>query len=100
MDQHPFVRPSVSVPRISAHIFVESDGVKALCESVLTDRRLANANATIAHMLTWMPQYSGTSDFWGNYVANGNYNALQISLAEREHKGLTFNVTEPAHATR
>jgi pilus assembly protein CpaE len=47
MDQHPFVRPSVSVPRISAHIFVESDGVKALCESVLTDRRLANANATI-----------------------------------------------------
>ena len=24
-----------------------------------------NANATIAHMLTWMPQYAGTSDPWG-----------------------------------
>src|SRR6185437_6904333 len=23
-----------------------------------------NTNATIAHMLTWKPQYSGTSDFW------------------------------------
>jgi hypothetical protein len=51
-----------------------------------------NSNATIAHMLTWMPQYSGTSDFWGNYVANGNYNSLQISLAQRETHGLTFNV--------
>ena len=51
-----------------------------------------NSNATIAHMLTWKPQYSGTSDFWGNYVANGNYNSLQIALAQRATTGLTFNV--------
>jgi hypothetical protein len=51
-----------------------------------------NSNATIAHMLTWKPQYAGTSDFWGNYVANGNYNSLQISLAQREVHGLSFNV--------
>ena len=51
-----------------------------------------NSNATIAHMLTWKPQYAGTSDFWGNYVANGNYNSLQISLAQRAANGLTFNV--------
>ena len=51
-----------------------------------------NSNATIAHMLTWKPQYSGTSDFWGNYVANGNYNSVQISLAQRAARGLTFNV--------
>jgi len=51
-----------------------------------------NTNATIAHMLTWKPQYSGTSDFWGNYVANGSYNSLQISLAQRASKGLSFNV--------
>ena len=51
-----------------------------------------NSNATIAHMLTWKPQYSGTSDFWGNYVANGNYNSLQIALAQRAANGLTFNV--------
>ncbi|MES2393246.1 MAG: carboxypeptidase regulatory-like domain-containing protein [Acidobacteriota bacterium] len=47
---------------------------------------------TIAHMLVWKPQYSGTSDFWGNYVANGNYNSLQIALAQRASHGLTFNV--------
>ncbi|WP_245818108.1 TonB-dependent receptor [Granulicella rosea] len=51
-----------------------------------------NTNATLAHMLTWMPQYSGTSDFWGNYVANGNYNAFQVALAMRASHGLTFNV--------
>src|SRR6185437_10012475 len=51
-----------------------------------------NTNATIAHMLTWKPQYSGTSDFWGNYVANGNYNSFQVALAERASHGLTFNV--------
>ncbi|WP_083350598.1 TonB-dependent receptor [Terriglobus roseus] len=51
-----------------------------------------NTNATIAHMLTWKPQYSGTSDFWGNYVANGNYNSFQVSLAQRASAGLTFNV--------
>ena len=50
------------------------------------------ANATIAHLLTWKPQYSGTSDFWGINVANGNYGSLQIALAERATKGLTFNV--------
>ena len=51
-----------------------------------------NPNATIAHMLVWKPQYSGTSDFWGNYVANGNYNSVQIALAQRATNGLTFNV--------
>jgi len=51
-----------------------------------------NTNATIAHMLVWKPQYSGTSDFWGNYVANGNYNSFQVSLAQRATSGLTFNV--------
>jgi Carboxypeptidase regulatory-like domain/TonB dependent receptor len=50
-----------------------------------------NSNATIAHMLTWMPQYSGTSDPWGN-VANANYNAFQLSVAKRSSHGLTFNI--------
>ena len=51
-----------------------------------------NSNATIAHMLVWKPQYSGTSDFWGNYVANGNYNSFQVALSQRATNGLTFNV--------
>ena len=50
------------------------------------------STATIAHMLTWKPQYSGTSDFWGNYVANGNYNSFQVALAQRATSGLSFNV--------
>ena len=51
-----------------------------------------NSNATIQHMLTWKPQYSGTTDTWGIDVANANYNAFQLSLAQRAFKGLTFNV--------
>lgn len=50
-----------------------------------------NGNATIAHMLTWMPQYSGTSDPWGD-VANANYNAFQLSVAAQEWHGLTMNI--------
>jgi hypothetical protein len=50
-----------------------------------------NSSATIAHMLTWMPQYSGSTDTWGN-VANANYNAFQFSLAERASHGLTLYV--------
>jgi hypothetical protein len=49
------------------------------------------SNATIAHMLTWMPQYSSSSDFWPN-VANANYNAFQLSLAHRASHGLTLNL--------
>jgi hypothetical protein len=52
----------------------------------------SGSSATIAHMLTWMPQYSGTTDTWGIDVANANYNAFQLSLAQRAFKGLTFNV--------
>jgi hypothetical protein len=51
-----------------------------------------NSNATIAHMLTWKPQYAGTSDTWGVDVANANYNAFQFSLAQSAWHGLTFNV--------
>ncbi|MDR3734082.1 MAG: carboxypeptidase regulatory-like domain-containing protein [Acidobacteriaceae bacterium] len=50
-----------------------------------------STSPTIAHMLTWMPQYSSTTDTWGN-VANANYNALQISLNKRFTNGLTFTV--------
>jgi hypothetical protein len=50
-----------------------------------------NSSATIAHMLTWMPQFSGTTDTWPA-AANANYNALQLSLAKAFTQGLTFNV--------
>lgn len=50
------------------------------------------AQGTIQHLLTWKPQFAGTTDTWGNQVANGNYGSLQISLAQRASRGLTFNV--------
>jgi hypothetical protein len=46
---------------------------------------------TVLHMLTWMPQYNGTTDTFGD-VANANYNAMEISLTQRPYKGLTYTV--------
>ncbi len=50
-----------------------------------------NSSATIGHMLTPFPQYSGIGDTWGN-VGNFSYHSLQIVLSQRMHNGLTFNV--------
>jgi len=48
--------------------------------------------ATIGHLLTWMPQYSSVSDIWGSQSANANYHSLQVSLAQRMSHGLTLNL--------
>jgi hypothetical protein len=48
--------------------------------------------ATIGHMLTWMPQFSSTSDTWGSSSANASYHALQISARKRMSKGLDLTV--------
>lgn len=50
-----------------------------------------NSNATIGHMLTWMPQFSGTSDPWGD-VANSNYESFQLSLIKRMSNRLSMTV--------
>ena len=47
--------------------------------------------ATIQQSLLWMPQFSGTSDTWGN-IANTAYHSLQLSLNKRMANGLTFTV--------
>jgi hypothetical protein len=51
-----------------------------------------NSTATIGHMLTWMPQYSGVNDTFGVMGANSDYNGVQVSLNQRVSKGLTFTV--------
>jgi len=51
-----------------------------------------NSSATIQHMLTWKPQYAGTTDTWGTNVANANYNAFQLSVSQRASHGLTLNI--------
>lgn len=47
--------------------------------------------ATIGQMLKPFPQYSGVTDTWGD-VGNANYNALQITLAQRDWHGLSYNL--------
>jgi hypothetical protein len=51
--------------------------------------------ATIGRMLTWMPQFSGSTDTWGIDTANASYHALQISAHKRMSNGLdiTANYT-------
>ena len=46
--------------------------------------------ATISHALTWMPQFSGSTDEWP-VVANANYQSFQASLSRRLSKGLVVN---------
>jgi hypothetical protein len=50
----------------------------------------ASASATIQRMLTAFPQYNA-ADFWGN-VGNNSYHALQLSLIQRNWKGLQFQL--------
>lgn len=47
--------------------------------------------ATIGQMLKPFPQYSGVTDTWGD-VGNSTYDALQISLAQREWHGLSYTL--------
>jgi hypothetical protein len=50
-----------------------------------------SSSATVAQMLTHFPQYGGVGDTWGN-VGNFSYNSLQITVNQRMHNGLTYNV--------
>jgi hypothetical protein len=48
--------------------------------------------ATIGQALTWMPQFSGTTDTWGSSTANASYHAMQLSIIKRLSQGLTLNL--------
>lgn len=51
-----------------------------------------SGKATIGQALTWMPQFSGTTDTWGSQSANASYHAVQLSAAKRLSHGLTLNL--------
>jgi hypothetical protein len=51
-----------------------------------------SGKATIGQALTWMPQFSSTTDTFGNQSANAVYHSLQLSLSKRVSHGLTFNL--------
>jgi len=48
-------------------------------------------SATLGQMLKPFPQYSGVTDTWGD-VGNSNYNAMQITLSQRQWHGLNFTL--------
>lgn len=48
-------------------------------------------SGTIGQMLLPLPQYSGSTDSYGN-VGNANYNALQLYLKHRMDNGLAYTV--------
>ena len=48
--------------------------------------------ATVGQALTWMPQFSATTDTWGSQSANASYHSLQLSVAKRLSQGLTLNL--------
>jgi hypothetical protein len=88
----------LSKPATAANIALAAAALPGCCISPYPGFATAAASgstagglATIAQMLKWMPQFSSTSDTWGN-VANANYHALQISLAHRPAHGLALNV--------
>jgi hypothetical protein len=69
--------PTISPPYAS---FVTAAGTSA-----------GSGKATIQQALLWMPQFSGTSDTWGN-IANVGYHSFQLSLNKRISSGLAFTV--------
>ncbi len=50
-----------------------------------------NSSASIGRMLVAFPQYSGTTDTWGN-VGNVSYNSLQVTLNQRAWNGLSYTL--------
>jgi hypothetical protein len=52
-----------------------------------------SSKATIQQMLTAFPQYSGVSNIWGQNVGNNSYHSLQLSLIQRDWKGLNFQLS-------
>lgn len=75
------ILPSITVPYAGFEAAAATSGGKG--------------QATIGRMLTWMPQFSGTTDTWGLNTANADYHALQISAHKRMSSGLdiTANYT-------
>jgi hypothetical protein len=84
--------PLLNAPATAANAAIVQQAIStAPAPAFFTAAGAVNTSATIAQMLTAFPQYSGVSDTWGN-VGNFTYQSLQVSLNQRMHKGLTYNI--------
>lgn len=85
-------KPILTAPATAANAaIVASYAPDASIPAFFTAAGAVSSSATVAQALTHFPQYSGVSDTWGN-VGNFSYNSLQITLNQRMHKGLTYNI--------
>jgi carboxypeptidase family protein len=85
--------PILSAPATAANVAIAQTAMPGIAApyAAYTVAAAKSSAASIYHMLTAFPQYSGTTDTWGN-VGNVSYNSLQISLNQREWKGLSYTL--------
>ncbi len=85
--------PILSAPATAANVAIAEAAMPGIAApyTAYTVAAAKSSAASIYHMLTAFPQYSGTTDTWGN-VGNVSYNSLQISLNQREWKGLSYTL--------
>jgi hypothetical protein len=85
--------PILNAPATSANIAIAQAAMPGIAAPYSSYPLAAakNSGASIARMLTAFPQYSGTTDTWGN-VGNTSYNSLQLTLNQRAWKGLTYTL--------
>lgn len=85
-------KPILTAPATPANVaIVTANAGDAPIPAFFVAAGSVNSSATVAQMLTHFPQYGGVGDTWGN-VGNFSYNSLQVTLNQRMHKGLTYNV--------
>ena len=85
-------KPILTAPATPANAAIVTSRVgDAPIPAFFTAAGTVSSSATVAQMLTHFPQYNGITDTWGN-VGNFSYNSLQITLNQRMHNGLTFNI--------
>ena len=85
--------PILSAPANAANLAIAQKAMPGIAPPYpsYTAAAAKNATASIARMLAAFPQYSGTSDTWGN-VGNVSYNSLQITLNQRTWNGLSYTL--------
>ncbi|WP_260740121.1 TonB-dependent receptor [Tunturiibacter lichenicola] len=85
--------PLLSAPATPANIAIAANAMSGIATPYAgyTAAAAKSSAASISHMLTAFPQYSGTTDTWGN-VGNVSYNSLQITVNQREWKGLSYTL--------
>lgn len=85
--------PILTAPATAANVAIAEAAMPGIAPpyASYTAAAAKNSSASIAQMLVAFPQYSGVSDTWGN-VGNVSYNAFQLTLNQRQWKGLNYTL--------